>query len=243
MRALIHRNYPEVLVLSYILGDKHSPPVHFDALWEKAALKGADPAVNFVRAATYERPGPISYAADLTQHWQIIKSAARITRAYSCGQLAFLVTIKDPYAWVASVAKFKQWIRGDEQLPSWAIEQVRQACLGYNHKYESWLAFAREHQPRARLIRYEDLLSAPELVMAETAGNFGWRRVRNFVPIPAVVEPTVWDHLPVKEGPRPFRAAYYGDREYLRLLPEAHMQVISDTINWSLLREFKYMQL
>lgn len=243
LRALVQRNYPDVLVLSYILGDKHAPPVQFDAIWERTARAGADRAVNFVSAATYARPGSASYAADLTQRAEIARRAARIARAYSSGKLGFLATIKDPYAWIVSVAKFKQWIRGDEQLHEWDLEQVRDACLSYNRNYEAWVPFVRENQLGARVIRYEDLLADPEHVMTETAEAFDWHGIGSFVAIPAAVEPTAWDHLSVVEAPHPFRAAYYFNREYLLRLPKAHMQVIGDTMNWHLLREFGYVRL
>ena len=242
LRALIQRNYPDVHVLSYILGNKHSPPVPFDSIREQATQTD-DPAFNFVSTATFARRGGASHPKDPTQHAELTRRAPHIARAYADGTLGFLVTIKDPYAWVVSAAKFNGWIRGDEQLQDWSMELMREACLGYNRNYREWFSFVRAHNSHARLIRYEDLLADPEQVMSDIAVQFGWRRSGSFETIPAVVEPTQWDHLPVVEAPDTFQPAYYFNCDYLQRLPAAQMQVIGDIIDWDLLRDYGYARL
>jgi len=240
LRALIQRNYHDVHVLSYILGNKHSPPVPFDAIWEEAKQAETDAAFNFVSTATFAQRGGASHPKDLTQREELARRAPHIARAYTTGALGFLVTIKDPYAWIVSVAKFRQWIRGEDQLHDWDLEQMRDACLGYNRNYREWISFVQVHQPRARLIRYEDLLADPEQVMSEIAAQFGWRRSGSFETIPAVVEPTQWDHLPVVEALDTFRPEYYANNEYLQRLPTEHMRLIGEAVDWDLLRDLGY---
>jgi hypothetical protein len=240
LRALILRNHPDVHVLSYILGDKHSPPVPFDAIWEEAGLTGTDASFNFVSTATFSRRGGASHPKDLTQRMEITRRAPHIARAYATGGLGFLVTIKDPYAWVVSVAKFKGWTRDNEPLRDWSLELMRDACLGYNRNYREWLSFIGTHHPRARLIRYEDLLADPECELAEIAGLFDWKRSDAFEDIAAVVEPTQWDHLPVVEAPDMFQSGYYTNGEYLQLLPSEHLRLIGEVMDWDLLRDIGY---
>lgn len=242
LRALIQRNYPAVHVLSYILGNKHAPPVPFDSIREQVAGTD-DPAFNFVSAATYVQRGGASHPRDLTQREELARRAPHIARAYANGALGFLVTIKDPYAWVVSAARFNGWIRGDEPLQEWSMEFMREACLGYNRNYRAWISFVRAHESHARLIRYEDLLADPEQAMSDIARQFGWRRSGSFETIAAVVEPTQWDHLPVVEAPDTFQPSYYANGEYLHRLPEPHLRVIGDLMDWDLLREFGYERL
>lgn len=243
LRALIQRNYPDIHVLSYILGDKHSPPVPFDAIWEEAQQTGTDAAFNFVSTATFTRRGGASHPKDLTQREELSRRAPHIARAYSTGALGFLITIKDPYAWIVSAAKFKQWIRGDAQLQDWALEMMQEACLAYNRNYKEWISFVQANQPRARLIRYEDLLADPGLEMAKIASQFDWCLAGSFENYSAVIEPTCWDHLPVVEAEDSFRPAYYHNREYLKHLQTAHIQVINSLMEWDLLREYGYAKL
>ncbi len=240
LRALIQRNYPGIHVLSYIMGNKHAPPVPFDSLWAEAQQAGGDAAFNFVSTATYTQRGGASHPRDLTQREELARRASHIARAYTSGALGFLVTIKDPYAWVVSAARFKGWIRGDEQLQEWSMELMRDACLGYNRNYREWLSFVQAHYPQARIVRYEDLLADPELEMTAIAGQFGWRRSGSFETIAAVVEPTQWDHLPVVEAPETFRPGYYAGNEYLQRIPAEQMRLIGELVDWDLLRGYGY---
>lgn len=240
LRALIQRNYPDVHVLSYILGGKHAPPVPFDALWKQAQQAGEDAAFNFVSTATFMQRGGASHPRDPTQREELARRSPHIARAYATGALGFLVTIKDPYAWVVSAARFNGWIRGDEQLRDWSMELMRDACLGYNRNYRAWLQFMQDSQPRARLVRYEDLLADPERVLAEIAAQFGWQRSGSFENIPAVVEPTQWDHLPVVEAQDRFQPGFYTNGEYLQRLPAAQMEMVGELIDWDLLRDAGY---
>lgn len=240
LRALIRRNYPDIQVLSYILGGKHAPPVPFEELWKQAQQAGGDAAFNFVSTATYRQRGGASHPKDRTQHEELTRRAPHITRAYERRELGFLVTIKDPYAWVVSAARFNGWIRGDEQLCDWSIELLREACLGYNRNYRAWIGFIHTNHPRARLIKYEDLLADPEQVLTEIADQFGWQRCGSFEAIDAVVEPTQWDHLPVEEAPDTFQRDYYTNGEYLQQLPKKQMQMMGELIDWDLLRHLGY---
>lgn len=242
LRALIQRNYADVHVLSYILGDKHAPPVPFDSIRQQA-MQTDDPAFNFVSTATYVQRGGASHPRDRTQHEELVRRAPHIARAYANGTLGFLVTIKDPYAWIVSAARFKGWVHGDEPLQEWSMEFMREACLGYNRNYRAWFPFVQERHAQARIIRYEDLLTDPEQAMAEIAGQFGWQRSGVFETIPAVVEPTQWDHLPVVEAPDAFQPAYYANNDYLQQLPETHLRVINDLMDWDQLRKYGYKRL
>lgn len=240
LRALLQRNYPDIHVLSYILGGKHAPPVPFDALWEQAQQAGADAAFNFVSTATYSQRGGASHPKDPTQREELTRRAPQIAEAYATGNLGFLVTIKNPYAWVVSAARFNGWTRGDEPLSDWSNELLRDACLGYNRNYRVWLPFVQAQQPRARLVRYEDLLADPEKELQEIARQFGWPSSGSFEPVPAVVEPTQWDHLPVNEAAENFNPGYYAEEKYLQQLPDKQIELINELMDWNMFSPLGY---
>jgi hypothetical protein len=55
LRALIAANFPNVVVLMHLLGNKHSPPVALDALWHE--VQGSDDAAfELVSRATFDAP-------------------------------------------------------------------------------------------------------------------------------------------------------------------------------------------
>lgn len=240
LRALIQRNCPDIHVLSYILGGKHAPPVPFDALWEQSQQAEGDAAFNFVSTATYSQRGGASHPRDLTQLEELQKRAPHIARAFASGSLGFLVTIKDPYAWIVSAARFNGWIRGDEQLQEWSMELMRDACLGYNRNYRKWLVFVQVQQPRVRLVRYEDLLADPEKELTEIVAQFGWQLSGRFEPVTNVIEPTTWDHLPVNEAQEKFQPEFYTNGEYLQRLPDKQMDLIGQLIDWEMLKDTGY---
>ena len=240
VRALLQQNYPNTLVLTYILGDKHSPPVAFDAIWDEVRHL-PDPDLEFARRATYAVRGPASQDGDRTQLAEIRKRAAAVAAAYRDRSMRFLVTIKDPCAWIVSVARFQQWVhRDDETLHDWDCDRVREMCFRYNAHYASWRELVDANPERARMIRFEDLLTDAEQVFTGVERLLGLTRPKAFVDLAETVEPTVWDHLPVLKSTAQFDDSYYSGRRYLeRLLPE-HRAIIASTIDWETLSPFGY---
>lgn len=240
LRALIMRNYPDVQMLSYILGSKHLPPAPFDAIWDASRQAGDTAAFDFVSSATYSRRGGASHPGDPTQRAELVRRAPAIAQAYVTNSLGFLVTIKHPYAWVVSAAQFLGWVCGDERIGDWSLELMKEACQNYTRKYRAWSELVREHGSRARLIRYEDLMVEPEQVLGKIAEQFRWRRATRFSAVSAVIEPTHWDHLPVMEAEETFRPEYYRNAEYLDRLSATHLRLIDQLMDWELLGSLGY---
>ncbi len=243
VRALLTQNYPAVRVLTYILGDKHSPPVSFDALWQETR-DTPDPDLEFARRATYSARGSASHDGDLTQLAEIKKRAREIARSVETGSLHFLISIKDPYAWIVSVAKFQQWIHRDgEPLHEWDHPRIRECCLRFNANYAAWRSLTNSNPAAGHWIRIEDLLVDAQAVFGVLERDLGWQRNGAFVTIPEVVEPTIWDHLPVLRTGRPFDASYYSERRYLEQLSPAQRKLITQTIDWAAIAPWGYVPL
>ncbi|HLJ74798.1 MAG TPA: hypothetical protein VKU62_09445 [Thermoanaerobaculia bacterium] len=239
VRALMQANYPEALVLTYILGDKHSPPAPLDAIWD-AAQSSVDPELEFVRRATLAVRSQNSHDGDITQLAEMRKRAAAVAQAQRSGTMRFVITIKDPYAWIVSVARFHQWVHNDvETLHDWDCDQLREMCLQYNRHYAAWRQLTQANPSRVAWIRYEDLLGGAEAAFRNVELTFGLSRERDFVDLPERIEPSWWDHLPVLKS-ESFDRSYYLERRYFERLQPMHMDIIAATIDWAPLTQFRY---
>jgi len=240
VRALLQQNHPQVLVLTYILGDKHSAPVPFDAIW-RAAQTSPEPELEFMRRATYAARGPASHDGDITQLAELRRRAPDVVEAYRRGTMRFVITTKDPYAWMVSVAKFHQWVHDDvETLHDWDCDAVRTMCHRYNEHHAAWHDLVAANPSRARWVRFEDLLGGAEMVFRQLEEGLGLHRNSRFTDIPQRLEPTVWDHLPVLKTGAPFDPSQYTERRYLERLLPIHRQIIAATIDWPLFASFGY---
>jgi hypothetical protein len=139
VRALRSRNDR---ILMHILGDKHSPPVDLPSLWQESQSAEA-PAQWFVSEATFRAPAATTTRNDARQLELVHTIADEVAGAYAAGALRYLVSIKDPYAWAASIARMHP------------IRRIEHACHDFNTRYAAWLAL-----PSVEVIRYEDLVNA-----------------------------------------------------------------------------------
>jgi len=134
---------PHGRVLMHILGDKHSPPVDFDSLWEEAQ-SADDPARWFVHEATFRAPSATTSRDDVQQLQLVDEIAHEVADAYATRSLRYVVSIKDPYAWAASIMRMRTPWR-----------DFHTACRDFNTRYAAWLAL-----PSCEVIRYEELIDA-----------------------------------------------------------------------------------
>lgn len=236
LRALLVKNYPGTTVLMHVLGDKHSPPADFARLWEETR-SAAEPAHEFVRRATFEVPSLTTTEKDPRQTAMTRQLAARLAAAWEGRELAFLVSIKEPYAWAASMARFCGWtLTADESLG-----QLESACRRFNERYTAWLELAAGGP--CAFVHHEDLVGDVTAVLGELEGRFGLPCARAPEVPRGPLRPARWDYSPIHVGVRTFDADHYLRRRYLAELPPAHREVVTQTIDWDLLRRFDYAPL
>jgi glycosyltransferase involved in cell wall biosynthesis len=235
LQYCLEQNCPDVLVLIHVLGGKHSPPVDLNAVWDAVAGHvNRDHA--FVKAATHGRPAETTRQDDAAQEAFVETWGPAVGRAYAAGRLRFAVSIKDPYAWIASVRRIERW-PADDDATSIAI-----ACRRFNRRYREWLGLQTAYPGRVRVIRYEDLLADLPATMNAFAGWLGLagREFRWSRPDEAVVA-THWDHVAARPaGGVPFDPTYYSERRYLADLTASARAVVRAEIDWDLLRGLGY---
>jgi hypothetical protein len=245
LRALIRFNYPqaEVVPLMHILGDKHSPPPPFDELWRRVQ-DDDDPAFSFVMGATRYAP-PTDPSPDHPRQQQAVRQvAAPLARAFAEGALGFLVSIKDPYAWVVSISRYVGWTHWNSRaqpLSEHLAGEVERHCGEYNACYAAWLELARRLPERCQVIRYEDVLAEPARTLDELEARFGVRRCGGaLVDLPTETELAAWDLDPTETTPVPFDRSYYADRRYLARLPPPLVDAVTRSIDWALVGPLGY---
>jgi hypothetical protein len=235
LRALIAANFPNVVVLMHLLGDKHSPPVALDALWREVQWRD-DAAFELVSRATFDAPSLTTVRNDRRQLAEVRRWAAPVAEAHANGTLGWVISIRDPYAWALSVARFLGWATR-RVLPDGRADDVRAACARFNESYAAWLALA---ESRTLVVRHEDLVRDPEAVVRTLAQKFGCERAPEFVAVDRVVEPAIWDGMAMPTQMLPYDREHYAGEGHVSGLPALHRDVVTETIDWELVRPFGY---
>jgi hypothetical protein len=244
LRALLFANYRNVLPLMHVLGDKHSPPVDFPAHWEKARSQ-PEAIFNFVTSTTWAAPAETTCAQDSKQLRHLREVATALTDAFCPGRLGFVITVKHPYSWAASLARYNSWLNPpDGVMGREHAESLRLACDQYNRRHEAWLELHRRSEERCLIIRYEKLLEEPVAALSLLERKFGLLRSG---PEPVVIRdrtlPTHWDDHPVSYESVRFDPSPYRDRTYQDLLTPELWTVVRETIDWDLAARFGYHEL
>jgi len=132
----------------------------------------------------------------------------------------FLISIRDPYAWLRS---YLNWLPGDR----WRVNFAAAQCKRFNRLYRSWSEIENR-----QVIRHEFLMTNVENVVARISEDFG-------LPIVGPVELPKNQVLPNERvGAKPFDSSYYLERRYLDEIPSQFRHVVTDLIDWSRLAPY-----
>lgn len=232
LRTLLAQNY-HAEVLMHILGDKHSPPVPFDVYW-RDAQRDPNPAKAFVCRSTFSAPSLTTTAFSFDQIHELTHCAEAIADAFASGELRYVISIRDPYAWAVSLAWFLEAAARGETVPAECADAMRGACLEFNARYSAWLDLAEHLPSRAVFIRYEELRANPEAVCENLARACGLtRRTRIWRNLERTVLPANWDNDPeLQLGPKLDR-----DSDGSRHLSQECRDAVEATIDWSLIEQ------
>lgn len=229
LRTLLAQNY-HAEVLMHILGDKHSPPVPFDDYW-RDAQRDPNPAKAFVCRSTFSAPSLTTTAFSFDQIRDVTHSAGVIADAFAAGELRYVITIRDPYAWAVSLAWFLEAAPRGQTVPAECAEAIRGACREFNTRYAAWLELAEHLPSRAAFIRYEELRANPEAVCENLARACGLtRRTSIWQNQERMVLPANWDNdRELQLGPKLDR-----DGDGSHHLSRECRDAVEATIDWPL---------
>jgi tetratricopeptide (TPR) repeat protein len=235
LRALLTANY-HVDVLMHILGDKHSPPAPFADYWREAQAD-PNPARAFACRATFSVPAATTNAFNPLQVEDVTDVANGIADAFAAGELRYVVTIRDPYAWAVSLGWFLQWSARGAFIPDDHLEELRSACLCFNERYAAWFRLAAQQPGRCFFVRYEDVLVDPQGVCEHLAADCRLaRRSPRWRNTDGIAIPANWDHThPTLDQ----RFESINDRKHAldRYLTPTGRSAITVTIDWQQIGE------
>jgi hypothetical protein len=260
LRYLLVENFTNVVVLMHVLGDKHSVPAPLfppDTRTPEAAYQWVHALTTSVRAES-------TVAGDGGQQEYLRSIAVPLLEAVRERKLGFVLNVKDPYAWGASLSKylhllprglprarpaapflrprFRNWMRKLEEAR--ASKHLSAACRASNRKHRAWLEHHQRFSSRSTIVKFEDLLAHPAAILDDIKSKHGLeqgaRRVEN---IAREVFSADWDHMDIPLLDRDFDAEYFRERRYLQSLTPAMLDTVTRSIDWGLMSSFGYQRI
>jgi len=243
LRALLKANYTNVVPLMHVLGDKHSPPVALDELWQDLRDE-PDAAWRLVTEATFRAPAYTTVPEDPDQLAHMRSLADPLADAVVSGSLAFVLSTKHPFPWIASVAKFHGWFvpaRGGLRMHPRFTGHLIEACKLYNIRHQSWLDHAVRYRSRSAIVRHEDLLADALSVLRTLANQFGLHQAaQELQDLELAAAAPFWDHLPITFRQMPFDPEFYRRRDYNSRLNQDLWDIVTRLIDWNLVSRLGY---
>lgn len=147
-----------------------------------------------------------------------------------------LISIKHPYSWLVSRAKWKvidefRFVPSGNTIDDIDEITLCEWCQLYNNLYEHWftLPYVKE------IIKYEELLSTPNKVLERVRDR--WKLIvktdAQSLPV-CIINPG--EHMKQIK----FDPSYYLQHKYLRDLKDVHKKILNKYINWDLLSDIGY---
>jgi hypothetical protein len=242
-RALLSTNFSNVVCLMHVLGDKHSAPAAFDEI-RRRSRGTPDEAWQFVTAATFAAPAETTRSNDSEQLKYIRNLAQGLLAAYDAERLGFVISIKNPYAWAASLAKYSGWLSRSQdriQMNACFGAPLAAACDQFNARYRAWLMHHARHEARSMILRHEDLIEDSRVAAEALMAKFGLQLVSEEIVFPTgAMAPTHWDHSPQLTHPGKFDADFYRSGQYATWLDSRLWDIVQERIDWHIAAEFGY---
>ncbi len=244
----------------HVLGDKHSSP----AVLDSPATGSAEAALAWVKAVTAAVPAMSTEIGNQKQEEFVRGVALPLAEAVGRSELGFLISVKDPYAWGASLARFWRFAPlglPRRQLDRWDVPGSIQplvarvqdyratvllaaACQAFNQKHHSWLAMVRRDPARTRVVRHEELLDRPVELLQSLQEQFCLEPAGPEIQtIAQAADAVYWDQTGLKMKEEEFDADYYRRRAYLNAITPSMRDAITRGIDWKLMEEIGYRPL
>jgi len=196
---LLLEEYVHARVLSNPLGGKHHAPAELDWDWSPLVARGF--------TSQYEQ--------------------TNVKAAHDRGDLGFILSVKNPYAWCISFAEWAE--RLTKRRVSVTPEAVTKWMGRWNKLHRAWLDFFEGK--RAAVVRYEDLLRNPGVELRRVAALFGREAVPGVVRLPDRCLAPMLEHFSRDDGleDKTFtRRAYYLEGEYMRRYSQPLLKAMRD---------------
>jgi len=247
LRALLQRNFADVNVLMHTLGGKHEAPVDLKSLLNDYQ----DDPISFVALATQAHPAETTRPFDNEQLTFIKNNAVALADAVANNQIHYLISIKNPYAWINSNKDIYSWINqnyqdilnshGGHTLTSRTELLTKLKCREFNSLYRSYFELYKKFPEQSTIIRYEDILANPAGFLKDLSEKL---RLCPLSPIFSDVTgktvATGWDQTYAKDETNEFSKEYYLKEKYIVDLPISLIDILENEIDWDLMKNYNY---
>ncbi len=158
--------------------------------------------------------------------------------------VGLLISIKDPYAWAASMLKFSGYNRPEiyaqRTEQEWDVH-LKNHCERYNQRYKCWIQMAHNYKGATSIITYEELLVSPGSCLEKLGQKHKVEIQFNeeFL-TKSSINPCVWDYDEPCTLDQKFEREYYTNGHYYEKLTGRKKEIVSQTIDWSLFSEVGY---
>ena len=241
LRALLEQNFSNTTVLMHTLGGKHNPPVNlkiFSAQFQNDSFA-------FVEAATAAEPAENCLPFSSEQRQYMMDHAKAIQDSVRNKTLHFLISVKEPYAWINSM--FKYWLNDKNENDPEVIDEfcklVSIQCAEYNAAYRSYLELFQKYPQQTTIVHYHNLIKNPFGFLNGLKSRLSLEKSSETYFSPKkIIHPTDWDqqqsHLRLAK--KDFDPDYYLQRKYLQSMRPEVIDCISKSIDWNLMAFYGY---
>jgi len=248
LRALLERNFSDVVVLMHTLGGKHEYPVDLKELLNDYAN---DP-IAFVAMATQAHPAETTRPFNEQQTEFIKNNAASIYDAVLNNKIHYLISIKNPYAWINSNKDPNSWINrnyrdilishGGYSDSSRIDLLIKLKSKEFNSIYRSYLQLSKQFPNQTTIARYEDILANPTRFLNNISEQLKLTACYPaFADILGKASATDWDQISTSENKNEgFSKDYYLEEKYFEDLPSNLINILEAEIDWELMKSYGY---
>ena len=236
LKALVGRNFANVVLFDNRLGSKHDP---FQEVSEWMRDNGIDSRAAFENLLSTDKCWrKRSKATRDPFEWvhQPIAYKELLGLAEGSLDLHYVVQIKHPLAFAVSINRWRLPGRGPLTNPPsvepWDVRVTHKRCIRFNMVYRSYRPLVESG--RAILVRYEDLLDDPIPILRRMQKRFA------LVAKKPALENVTETVMPRGASDQPFYRDYYENEEYLEAMPKGLRDSLTALMDWDLMALYGY---
>jgi hypothetical protein len=237
LKALIARNFDDIVLFDNRLGSKHEPFKDVSTWLRENRIDSRQAYDRLLCTDRYWKARSVPSTDPFAWVHQPVSYEELLGLSDGSLPLRYVVQIKNPLAYAVSVNRFARTGPGASGRPPSPVPLnpglILKKCVEFNAAYRSyWPLIARG---RAVLVRYEDLLEDAIRVLRRLQDQLGLTSKHAVLEdVTTVVAPNLGIST------EPFYRSYYANEEYRLALPEVLRESIARVIDWELMQRYGY---
>ena len=154
---------------------------------------------------------------------------AHVKKLTGKDQLHYIVVVKEPYSWYISYCELARKNKWPTYMPKWANQHY---VIDYSLFCKKWIEFRKQAPDKILLLRYEDILK-------DLSGNL--ELIRNQFDLEKIhQEYQNFSKVNMSKKFTSSRRNYYLKKEYLNLLSDEELFVLTENLDEAVVKELGY---